>query len=102
MKIPLKTKPAGAENVKGYVTQRLVSGGSLFLRASPYPTSHLELTKHGKTITRLAADNFNGFGELVLTTNPFCGFCSNRILLYFPMLVSQYVTGMTSQVFSII
>ena len=75
MKIPLKTKPAGAENVKGYVTQRLVSGGSLFLRASPYPTSHLELTKHGKTITRLAADNFNDFGRLVLTTNLFSRQC---------------------------
>ena len=31
-----------------------------------------------------------------------CGFCSNRILPYFPMLVSVSVTGVTSQVFSII
>ena len=40
------------------------------------PPPHLsspahQLTKHGKTITRLAADNFNDFGGLVLTTNPF-------------------------------
>ena len=31
-----------------------------------------------------------------------CGFCSNRILHYFPMLVCVLVTGVTSQVFSII
>ena len=31
-----------------------------------------------------------------------CGFCSNRILLYFPMGGCQLVTGVTSQVFSII
>ena len=34
--------------------------------------------------------------------NHFCEFCSNRILHYFPMLVSVSVTGVTSQVFSII
>ena len=27
----------------------------------PAPTSHLQPTKHGKSITRLAADNFNDF-----------------------------------------
>ena len=32
----------------------------------------------------------------------YCGFCSNRILLYFPLSVSQLVTGVTSQLFSII
>ena len=31
-----------------------------------------------------------------------CGFCSNRILLYFPLSVRPSVTGMTSQLFSII
>ena len=31
-----------------------------------------------------------------------CGFCSNRILHYFTMCVSMYVTGNTSQVISII
>ena len=31
-----------------------------------------------------------------------CGFCSNRILHYFSMLVCVSVTGVTSQVFSII
>ena len=31
-----------------------------------------------------------------------CGFCSNRILPYFPMFFSQLVTAVTSQVFSII
>ena len=39
---------------------------------------------------------------VVFILNVFCGFCSNRILLYFPMLVCQSVTGVTSQVFSII
>ena len=32
----------------------------------------------------------------------YCGFCSNRILHYFPMSVSQLVTSVISQVFSII
>ena len=64
-----------------------------------------------------AGDNYYEFlkeedlGDLVLRINTctvmyackyFCGFCSNRILLYFPMAVSQSVTGVTSQVFSII
>ena len=29
---------------------------------------------------------------------PYCGFCSNRILLYFPLLVCSSVTGVTSHI----
>ena len=37
---------------------------------------------------------------IITKTTPFCGFCSNRILLYFATCVCD--TGVTSQVFSII
>ena len=38
----------------------------------------------------------------LLVFTKYCGFCSNRILPYFPMLVSPSVIGVTSQVFLII
>ena len=59
-------------------------------------------------------DNAAGMNDMLFIRRPliydlmiyvltfYCGFCSNRILQYFPMLVSVLVTGVTSQVFSII
>ena len=74
----------------------LVGAGAVLLLLVYCP--HGTPTPH---LTRFTTWTYTRFKVMLLLFSNW-GFCSNRILRYFPMSVSQLVTGVTSQVFWII